>query len=429
MGDESSAASIRTVRALQGQLPLMTLEEQCSAGQHIHREFDEVERLRRDLLTSRADPRQFPPDVAGRLLSVWNAYVLQTIGEHLLEAVRYRTFGTVRAEVVSRILDFVGPADRWMYQARLAEADPSYRVEDHIDLPAEPPAWPDQRYRSYPLSAAMAAAVQQIHATGETILTEASRTLVPSGEDLYQLQEILDNAAGAVEYAVGPHDALGVPVSPAVHLRHALRMLFLFGQATAMPALLETQNSLRVVSLISGVPSNNDPWCLTDPQERNAWRSLPAARTGVERLWAEDTFPTVTMSVQEQIDAAFRSDTIVLATDQAGEHLGSFHRCPWPAIYEVRRPVTIGGTRLYPMQQFTFDVLGEAYAPGRPYAREIVASVFVPADPVAPSRDDDRAGRSENGRRGGRARRSGDGTPASTDQSGRAGRRGRRRQG
>jgi hypothetical protein len=392
MGVESSAARIRTVRALHGQLSLPTLEAQRSAGAHIHRELDEAERLRHDLLDARTDPRHFPPSVAGRLLSVWNAYVLQTVGEHLLDTVRYRTFGTVRAEVASLILEFLGPAERWMYQARRAAADPSYRVEENIDLPAEPPAWPDQRYRPYPLSAAMATAAQEIHATGDSILADLARSLVPRGADLFRLQEILDNAAAAIEAAMGPQNALGFPASTAIHLRYALRTLFLFGQSAAMPALLDTQDRVTVVSLVSHVPSRVDPWCLTDPCQRNGWRSLPTARAAIERLWTEDASPMVTARVQVQIDAARRSGAIVFAMDQAGERLGSFYRCPWPAIYEVRRPVTIGGTRLLPMQQFTFDVLGEAHSQGAPYAHGIVVSVFVsvfvPADAVGRRRGD-----------------------------------------
>jgi hypothetical protein len=34
------------------------------------------------------------------------------------------------------------------------------------------------------------------------------------------------------------------------------------------------------------------------------------------------------------------------------------------------------------MQHFTFDVLGDAYGQGAPYARRIVVSAFVPADAV-----------------------------------------------
>lgn len=398
MDVESSAAVIGTVRALNGQLPLPAIEAQRSAGPHIRRELDDAERVRQDLLDARTDPRYFPRSVAGRLLSAWNAYVLQTVGEHLLDTVRYRTFGTVRAEVAGRILEFLGPADRWLYQARRAAADSSYRVEENVDLPAEPPAWPDQRYRPYPLSAAMAAAAQEIHATGDSILAGLARSLVPRGEDLFALQEILDQAAIAIQAEVGSQDESAFPASPAINLRYALRSLFLFGQAAAMPALLDTQDRATVVSLVSRVPPGIDPWRLTDPRQRNAWRSLPTARAAIERLRAGDTSPMMTAGVQAQIDAALRSGAIVFATDQNGERLGSFYRCPWPAIYEVRRPVTIGGTRLQPMKQFTFDVLGEAHSRGAPYARGIVVSVFVPDD-AAGHRRGDRERRSMPGRR------------------------------
>ena len=46
------------------------------------------------------------------------------------------------------------------------------------------------------------------------------------------------------------------------------------------------------------------------------------------------------------------------------------------------------------MQHFTFDVLGEGYRQGGPYARRIIVSVFMPANVVisaeAGGRDDPR---------------------------------------
>ena len=66
---------------------------------------------------------------------------------------------------------------------------------------------------------------------------------------------------------------------------------------------------------------------------------------------------------------------IVFAADRIGERLGRFHRCPWSAVYEVRGPVTLGGTYLLAMRHFTFDLLGEAY--GGPYAHRVLVSVIV----------------------------------------------------
>jgi hypothetical protein len=379
---ESSAALIRTVRPLQGELPLQTFEAYRSVGSLVRRELDDAERMRLELLRSRTAPRGFPSAAAGRLLSVWNAYVLQTVGEHLLDAVEHRSFGTVRAGATARILAFLGPVDGWMSQARHAATDVSYQVGEHVRLPAEPPAWRDQTHGPYPLSTAMATALEVVHARGGSVLADYVRSPVMRAEDVTRLRWIRDRAAAAIAYSDIPgEDDWSWPASTALHLWYALRLLFLFGQAAAMPVLLDAKDPATVASLVAGVPSEIDVWSLTDPHQRGTWRSLPPARAAIQRLWAADPSPMATVRVQAQIDAALRTGAILFATDRTGVRLGSFYRCPWPAVYEVRRPVTIGGTRLLPMQHFTFDVLGEAYGERQaPYARRIVVSVFVPTD-------------------------------------------------
>src|SRR4051812_1163621 len=99
---QSPRAAIRTVRDLRGALSLQMFEAHRSAGPFIRRELDDAERLRHGIVRARTEPRRFQPATAGRLLSVWNAYVLQTVGEHLLDAVRHRSFGAVRAEVAAQ---------------------------------------------------------------------------------------------------------------------------------------------------------------------------------------------------------------------------------------------------------------------------------------------------------------------------------------
>lgn len=378
-----SAAAIRAVRPLEGELPRTAFAAYRSAGDLVRRELDQVERRCQELLSKRTDPRRFPPAVAGRLVSVWNAYVLQVVGEHLQDAVWVRSFGAVRAGVATRILAFFGPVDRWMSQARLAAAEPAYRVEEQVDLPAEPPAWPNGTHGPYPLATAMATALRAVHARGTTILADHERSSVGQEQDLLRLRWILDCAEAAIEYAAEPdHEDPTWSRSIAAYLRYALRLLFLFGQVAAMPGLLDARDPTTVVSLAAHVPPTIDIWSLTDPGQRAAWRSLRSARAAVEKMWAADPQPMASVRVQAQIDAAVRSGAIVVAVDRTGEPLGCFHRCPWPAVYEVRRPVTIGGTRLFPMECFTFDVLGETYRRGGPYARRIVVSDFVPADAV-----------------------------------------------
>lgn len=321
--------------------------------------------------------------MAGRLLSVWNAYVLQTVGEELLDAVLVRSFGAVRAGVTERILAFLAPAGRWMSQAHQVATETSYRVGEQVDLPAEPPAWPNRAHGPYPLPTALATALRAVHKRGTAMLADHERSPVTQEEDRLRLQWILDSSEAAIEYVAEPnHEDRAWSVSTAAYLRYALRMLFLFGQVAAMPGLLDARDPTTVVSLAAGVPSTIDIWSLTDPDQRPTWRSLRSARAAVEKMWAADPQPAASVRTQAQIDAAVWSGAVVLAADRTGERLGCFHRCPWPAVYEVRRPVTVGGTRLFPMEHFTFDVLGEAYGRGRPYARRIVVSDFVPADAV-----------------------------------------------
>jgi hypothetical protein len=389
---KSSTAAIRAVRDLSGELSLRTFEAYASAGPLVRQELDEAERLRHDTAGARTESRGVQTAAAGRLLSVWNAYVLRTVGEHLLEAVRRRSLGTVRAGVAARILTFLGPADRWMAQARRAATDLAYRVEKRMHLPAEPPVWPDQKHGPYPLSEAMATALRTVHARGDATLAAYVHSPVWRGEDLLRLRGMLDDAAMAIEYAEGPpaEDAFW-GVSTALHLRYALRSLFFFGQVAALPALLDAHDPEKIVSLTGRAPSSFDAWCLTDPGQRRALRALPSARTAIERFWAADAYPAETVRVQAQLDAALRTGAVTFAADRAGERLGSFHRCPWPAVYEARRPVTVGGVRVMPMEHFTFDVLGEGHRPGMPYARRIVVSDFVPAEAAVGSRG--RAGR------------------------------------
>jgi hypothetical protein len=375
-----SAARVRAVRALGGQLPAQTVEMYRSAGALVRRELEDAQRLRRELLGARTSARHFPPAAAGRLLCVWNAYVLQTVGEYLMDAVQHPPDATVRAGT-DQILAFVGPVDRWLSQARHAATDLAYRVEKHVHLPVDPPAWLDHEHDPHSLSAAMVSALRAIHAKGCAVLADYARSPVGRGDDLERVRSTLDRAAVAIDYAVqARHD--GVDVSSALHLRYALRLLFVFGQLAAMPALLDVDDRVSVVSLVAHVPARIDPWCLTDPNQRMAWRSLPSAGAAIDRMWAADSCAMATVRVQAQIDAALRSGAILFAIDRTGERLGSFHRCPWPAVYEVRRAVTIGGTHLLPMQHFTLDVLGDGYRDGAPYARRIIVSVFVPADPV-----------------------------------------------
>jgi hypothetical protein len=289
----------------------------------------------------------------------------------------------------AQVLTFLGPVERWMSQARQAATVPAYRVEEHVHLPAEPPAWVDAESGPQNLLAAMVTAGWAIYSRGRAMLADHPYASSFQGEYLNRLERILDRAADALDHAIRTRaeDCGTSESAPAgVHLRYAVRMLYMFGQFAAMPNLFQGRENARVVSLVTRVPAKIDPWCLTDPNQRDLWQALPAAGAEIQKLWTADSYLMATVRVQAQIDAALRNGVIVFPVDRTGQRLGSFYRCPWPAVYEVRAPVTIGGSRLLPMQHFTYDVLGEAHGERMFFARRILVSVFTPADAIVTPR-------------------------------------------
>lgn len=368
------AAKVQGVVALHGELPVRTLEARGDAGRVVHQRLADVERLRRERYADGTPVRGLPSAVAGESLSVWNAYVLQTLGEHLLDAVRPAT--TVPPVLAAQILAFLGQVERWLAQARESTSDPDYRVQDHVLLPAEPPVWIGDAPHPKHALAALVVAARAIHTRGRAMLTEFEDAPDARTQDSARLQQMLDRATGTLDYvenvsADGAGAALGTPVD--VHLRYAIRMLYTFGQAAAMPDLLDAPARPLVASLIARAPTRIDPWCLTDPDQVTDRQADPRARTEIERMWAADPHPTATLRIQAQIDTALRQGIIVPATDATGDRLTGHHHCPWATIYEVRQPVTIGDTRLRPLQHFTYDV-----QPTPDFTRQILESVFIP---------------------------------------------------
>jgi hypothetical protein len=104
------------------------------------------------------------------------------------------------------------------------------------------------------------------------------------------------------------------------------------------------------------------------------WRRWPTARRAVERLWADDPDPDTTLAIKEEIDAALYRHDISYEPVQ-------YYMCPWSAIYVVKRPVKIGGVRLHPLQEFTYDV---GWRPGalRPSYRRILVGPFTASTAV-----------------------------------------------
>jgi hypothetical protein len=178
-------------------------------------------------------------------------------------------------------------------------------------------------------------------------------------------------------------------------VKEALETYYELGQLAAMPGLIERQRTARKAPQGGGRTSTNarsraaavagppaDPWVLTDPATRPNWQRDPSARDAIDYLWQHDPDPARTLAIHDEIQAAFERGDIASVTDSAGASIGPYFCCPWSPIYTVKRSVTLGGQRLRPMQQFTYEVSAEKVAKGLPFERRILIAEFTPTDRV-----------------------------------------------
>jgi hypothetical protein len=162
-------------------------------------------------------------------------------------------------------------------------------------------------------------------------------------------------------------------------LRRGIAAWYLLGQLLAMPALLDRPEV--TATPVTGPPlplpgqPGFDPWCLTEPHSRARWQADPAARRAIATLWRYDPDPAATLAIQSQINAAVAAGTVtpILITGGTARH---YYCCPWSAIYQARRPVTIAGRRLRAMEEFTFDVSAEEMGEGGEFARRLLPGPF-----------------------------------------------------
>jgi hypothetical protein len=83
---EGPTLMTRLVSALRGEVSAENLEAYRRAGGVAYGELEKAEALRTELAVSRVLPRDVPAEAAGRLLCTWNSFVLQTLGEEMLDA-------------------------------------------------------------------------------------------------------------------------------------------------------------------------------------------------------------------------------------------------------------------------------------------------------------------------------------------------------
>lgn len=383
----------RMVSRLHGEIPADTLEAYRRASLAVHDLLHQGDGVRAQGKLDGKTAWTLPANIQAELLCTWNAFVLQVLGNDFLDADYHdnpSTRGFVPPITSDQVLRFYTQVEGWLNRGQQAHSNPDYKLD--VQVPAQLPPWSEVEPCPNSHLHGMLHAMRTIRdhaATAMQFLGDAPPT---EKDQLANYNSIQQLHAAAITKARYSEDLHGTDPSPDMHdrvephIKESIESFYKLGQWIAMPRLAVPEPSVTTAPPIQkkGLPLPGDigfdPWCLTDPQTRERWERDPEARTAIKTLWQLNPDPAKTVRIQAEINEALRRGDIQRALDRNGRPFGHFFCCPWAPIYEVARPVTLGGEHLRTMQQFVFDVTAEGVNLGHKFTCELMVGNFQPTD-------------------------------------------------
>ena len=393
MADPLRPSVMTKMRAsLAGERDAVVLEALRSAGRAAYDELLAADQLRDQVVAGAATLWDVTAGQSSQMLAAWNAFVLQTLGEALLDAdyaIKPGTVGYVPPVTFDQVSSWLSAVEGWVSRARQARVNPDYDISAELTLPAGLPAWAEAEPCPPEHLAGMLAAIPPVREHVEVALFALERGGVPERHrnGVNQLNQLAAEAAAAADYALGlrtqRHHA-GLHELIENNLRNALELWFHIGQLAAKPALLRDYRALRPVprpdlSMLPG-GSRFDPWILTDRASLLRWKADGKARQAITEMWQYDPDPAATLALKAEIDAAVATGDVQPFRTPGGSTC--YYECPWAALYEVRRPVRIAGRSLKVLQQFTMQAAADDVLRGGIFQRGLVIGPFRPTNEV-----------------------------------------------
>lgn len=356
---------------LQDEVPATTLEAYRRASLPVFEVMDLAEARRLECATDGLNPWTVPPATRAEFLCAWNAFVLQTLGNDILDAdyeASPATVGYVPPVTARQVMAFYGQVEEWLNRARQAHASADYRLE--VEVPAALPPWTVADH--WPASH-LQGVLRAMRSVGEHAAAAMSflPARAPDGDpqqaQLNRMRQLYASAESKARYALdlrgaGATREVDERVEP--YARDAIELFYELGQLVADPWLATdpappalaapAEPRLPADGKLPGDPGF-DPWCLTDPQAAAQLRGNRRAGRAVRKMWRLDPDPARTLALQREIHAAFESGHVTFASTGTAR-VGYFHCCPWGPVYVANHRVTLGGTALKAMQRFVYDV-------------------------------------------------------------------------
>lgn len=375
------------VRArLQGEIPADDLAAYRRAGSEVQDLMTQIEQERAEAKLQGKDA--WTVDTATQLarLCAWNAFALQLLADELVDAdyeSQPATIGYLPPVTAQQALAFYAQVPTWLRWAHQASANAAFEAQ--TSLPAGLPGWVEIERCPRPHLVAMRSALDDMRRHTAAAMADVHLGLDdPDRKKAHdRIHEVLAEADAAASYADrlwAPDISLAVHEAVEEHAKRAVERFYIAGQFLAMPRLALQASSTspqRGAPLPAPGMPGFDEWCLTDVETRARWQRDRTARDAISSLWAKDPDPSATLTIQAQIDAAAAAGQIADLPD-----VGHYYCCPWAPIWLVKKPVTIGGRALQPLEQFTYDVSAEEMDEGGQFVRRILVGRFSPTDEI-----------------------------------------------
>lgn len=389
MGQHASLWT-QVVARLDGYVPATSFDGYRRAGASVYELMDRVDQRRDELAVRKISPWDADRATQYEFALAWNAYVLQLLGDKLVEVgsvAEPQTQGYLRPITAHQAAAFYDQVEGWVSRANQAAGSASYKPD--VQLPAVLPRWIEATPCPRAHLRAMMSVLDAIGRRAQVAAAALGGDDVPAQWRQAQeaVRRCLADADSAAEYAHELWDRDPPETLHAEIQRNATKALdgyYALGQMLALPDVAESYQievpRTAAPAPVTRLPGPGDPgfnpWCLTDPLARADLQRDAEAGRAIAALWDADPDPRATLDIEAEIEAALDR------ADIAPAGFGHYYRCPWGRIYEAMRPTVIGGKYLHQLEKFVLDVSAEDPAGEGAFQREILVGKFHPVDPT-----------------------------------------------
>ncbi len=301
---------------------------------------------------------QLPASGYARLCA-WNAFVLQTYGDKLLE--NGEAPGFISPETGEQVAVLYQYVSGWIARARQAAASAGYRLDVYV-----PQSLP-HHWQTTPRTQQQLTGMHDAFQTAQARIASDLAAFAGAADVRDRLNSLgmaIDSDSEYLDrlWTRDPGPELRTTVGAT--LLDGLDRAYRLGQVLAVPDLLEELHDQPPPAPRPSGPNLRlpgeegfDRWCLTDPVERRRMAEDGTFAERIDAMWQADPHPERTLAIRAEIDDALASGGVdYLPRDSLGHLARLAEHCPWPGVLYVKEPAIIGGDELEPGEKFVFTV-------------------------------------------------------------------------